>query len=226
MDNRILNWEGCINVRDLGGIQTVDGHTTRLGAIVRSDTPSRLTEAGWLALYEYGIRTIVTLRTHGLEENKLDFTPPYPDIETVQIDIEDVSDEEFVQRWAVTELWGTPLYYKDALHRWPARHAAAIHAIAQAGSGGVLFHCLRGHDRTGIIALLLLTLVGAEPDGILADYKLSVDPERDELLEQHKTSVRETLLGAIDGLTMDDYLIKGGASEADLAAIRFRLLES
>jgi protein tyrosine/serine phosphatase len=226
MTNRILNWDGCINVRDLGNIRTLDGRMTRMGALVRSDTPSRLTPAGWSAVYDYGIRTIVTLRTHGLEENELDFVPPYPDIKTVQIEIEDVTEEEFVQRWAVTELWGSPLYYKDALQRWPERHAAAIRAIARAETGGVLFHCVRGHDRTGIIALLLLTLVWAEPDDILADYALSVDPERDKLLEQHKTSVRETLLGAIDGLNMDDYLILGGASEADLSAIRRKLLES
>jgi hypothetical protein len=44
------------------------------------------------------------------------------------------------------------------------------------------FHCIRGHDRTGIIALLLLALVGVTPDEIIADYELSPDPERDELL--------------------------------------------
>lgn len=224
MNNRILDWEGCINVRDLGGIRTSDGLTTCMGSVIRSDTPARLTEAGWSALYDYGIRTIVTLRTHGMLEDELDFTSPYSDIALIQIPIEDVTDEEFVQRWAMTELWATPLYYKDALQRWPERHAAAISAIARAQPGGVLFHCIRGHDRTGLITLLLLALVGAEPDDILADYEMSVDPERDELLKQHNSSVREALLGAIDGLDMRDYLIRGGASEADLAILRRRLL--
>jgi protein-tyrosine phosphatase len=224
MNNRILTWEGCNNVRDLGGIRTGDGRTTRLGEIIRSDSPSRLTPAGWADLYDYGIRTIVTLRTHGLQENELDFTSPYPDIETTQVYIEDITDEEFLQRWVVTELWGSPLYYKDAIQRWPKRHAAAIVTIARAGSGGVLFHCIRGHDRTGIIALLLLTLVGAEPDDILADYELSADPERDELLKQHNTSVREALLGAIDGLNLDNYFLESGATQAELDAIRRRLL--
>jgi protein-tyrosine phosphatase len=224
MNDRILTWEGGFNIRDLGGIQVDDGRTTRMGAVVRSDTPSRLTPAGWSALYNYGIRTIVTLRTHGLQEDELDFSVPYPDIDLTQVHIEDVTDEDFVQRWAVSELWGTPLYYKDALQRWPQRHAAAVSAIARAQPGGVLFHCIRGHDRTGIISLVLLSLVGAGPDDILADYELSIDPERDQLLEQHKTSVREALLGAIDGFDMDDYLIKGGATEADLAAVRQRLL--
>lgn len=193
--------------------------------MVRSDTPARLTEAGWSALYSYGIRTIVSLRTHGMEESELDVTSPYSDIEIIQVAIEDVTDEDFVQKWAVTELWGTPLYYKDALQRWPKRHAAALSAIAQAQPGGVLFHCIRGHDRTGIISLLLLALAGVVSDNIITDYELSPDPERDELLAKRNLSVRDVLHNTLKGLDVDSYLIMGGASQDDLAVIRTRLLE-
>jgi protein-tyrosine phosphatase len=160
MNERVLLWDGCNNVRDLGGLHTCDGHLTRWGCFVRSDTPARLTSVGWSALYAYGIRTIVTLHTHGMVENELNVTSPFPDLTTVQVEIEDVTDQEFVQQWASTEFWSTPLYYQDALRRWPERHAAAISAIAQAQPGGVLFHCIRGYDRTGMIALILLALVG------------------------------------------------------------------
>ena len=224
MKNLILTWEGCTNVRDLGGLRACDGRMTRWGAVVRSDTPARLNAAGWAALYAYGIRTIISLCTHGLDEDELNFTPPYAELVTVQVAIEDITDKEFVQQWANTNFWGTPLYYKDALQRWPERHAAAISAIARARAGGVLFHCVRGHDRTGIIALLLLALAGVMPDEIIADYELSPDPQRDELLARENPSVREALLGVLDGLNIDDYLSKGGASKDDLAAIRKRLL--
>jgi protein-tyrosine phosphatase len=224
MNERILAWDGCNNVRELGGLSTSDGRVTRRGAIVRSDTPARLTAAGWSALYEYGIRTIISLRTVGMVEDELNFTPPYPDLVTIQAAIEDITDREFLQQWAVTELWGTPLYYKDALRRWPERHAAVISAIAQARPGGVLFHCIRGHDRTGIITLLLLALVGVAPDEIIADYELSPDPERDEILVREHSSVREAVLGALEGLDLDSYLCLGGASQDDLVSIRKRLL--
>lgn len=224
MTERILAWEGCTNVRDLGGLRTRDGRLTRPGAIVRSDTPARLTGAGWPALYAYGIRTIITLRTDGMEEPKLNFTSPYPDLVTVQAAIEDITDKEFLQKWAATDLWSTPLYYRDALRRWPGRHAAVISAIARARPGGVLFHCIRGHDRTGIITLLLLSLAGVEPEEILADYELSPDPERDELLARENSSVREAVLGAVAGLDIDGYLISAGAGREDLAAVRKKLL--
>lgn len=225
MKNRILLWDGCTNVRDLGGLRTSDGRMTLWRAIVRSDTPARLSEAGWSELYAYGIRTIITLRTHGMTEDELDFTSPYSDIATVQAAIEDITDKEFLQKWAATNLWGTPLYYKDALQRWPERHAAVISAVAQAQPGGVLFHCIRGHDRTGIIALLLLALAGVTPGDIIADYKLSTDPDRDELLAREHSSVRDAILGALAELdNIDSYLSQGGVNQDDLAAVRRRLL--
>jgi len=224
MNDRVLAWEGCKNIRDLGGLRTCDGRTTRWGAIVRSDTPARLTAEGWLLLDAYGIRTIISLRTHGMQEDELNVTPPSPDIVTVQAAIEDVTDKEFVQQWVSTDLWSTPLYYKDVLQRWPERHAAVISAIAQAKPGGVLFHCVRGHDRTGIIALLLLALAGVAPDEIVSDYALSLDSDRDELLARQNTSVRDVILGTLEGLNVDRYLRRGGASPEELAAVRGRLL--
>ena len=224
MKKRVLVWDGCTNVRDLGGLRTLDGRMTRWGAIVRSDSPARLTAAGWSALDAYGIRTIITLRTHGLVEDELDFTPPHADLVKVQVELEDITDMEFVQQWVTSDLWCTPLYYKDALRRWPERHAAAIFALARARPGGVLFHCIRGNDRTGIMALLLLALVGVTPGDIIADYELRPDPERDQLLAREHSSVRDAILSALAGLDVDSYLGVGGQSQADLAAVRKRLL--
>lgn len=224
MKKRVLTWDGCTNVRDLGGLRTYDGRLTRWGAVVRSDTPARLTPAGWSALYAHGIRTIISLRTYGMEEDELDITPPHSDLVIVQAPIEDITNTEFIQQWVNTGLWCTPLYYKDALRHWPERHAAVISAIARAQPGGVLFHCIRGNDRTGIIALLLLACVGVTLDDIIADYELSPDPERDELLAHEHSSIREAILGALEGLNIDSYLRMGGVSQGDLAAVRKRLL--
>jgi hypothetical protein len=66
-----------------------------------------------------GIRTIISLRTHGVAEDELNMTPPYPEIATVQASLEDFTDTEFVQQWAKSGLGCTTLYYGDALRRWP-----------------------------------------------------------------------------------------------------------
>lgn len=159
---------------------------------------------GWSALYAYGIRTILSLHTDGIAEEELHVTRPYPDLTTVRAAIEDVTDTDFVQIWASSRLWCTPLYYRDALRRWPERHAAAVSAIARAQPGGILVHCSRGNDRTGIVTLLILTLAGLALDKILADYELSPDLERDEILAREQSSVRDAILAALTGLDMDN----------------------
>ena len=224
--NRILNWEGCNNVRDLGGFETVDGKKTKWGAIIRGDHPSRLTENGWNALYEHGIRTIVSLRTHGLEEKDHPVVvPPHADINVVSVEIEDITDKEFVSRWLDTGLWGTPLYYHDALERWTKQHATALKTIALANPGGVLFHCRRGYDRTGIIALLILALAGVSMKDITVDYELSADPVRDQLLAERNTNVYEVLQKTLDGIDLENYLLSGGMAQADIDAIRTRIVD-
>jgi protein-tyrosine phosphatase len=222
---RCLTWDGCTNVRDLGGLRTLDGRLTRWGAVVRSDHPARLTAAGWSALYEYGIRTIITLATDGNPENIPDSAPRPPDLVTIRCAIEDFTDTEFVDLWVMNELCCTPLYYRDALKRWPERHVAVIEAVARARPGGVLIHCKRGHDRTGIVTLLLLALAGVEPSDILADYELSLDSERDILLAREQTTTRETIFTTLAQLDVESYLRAGGLSQADLIAVRTRLLE-
>ncbi len=62
MRTRELVWDGCVNVRDLGGLPTEDGRVTRFGAVVRADNVRRLSDAGWEALAGYGIRRIIDLR--------------------------------------------------------------------------------------------------------------------------------------------------------------------
>lgn len=223
-DDRQLNWDGCINVRDLGGIATPNGRATRRGALIRADDPAKLSGAGWNALLAYGVRTIVSLHTDGLTEHVLDAAPRPPHLANIRVAIEDFGDADFVARWVDSDLWCTPLYYRDALERWPERHVAAIAAIARAQPGGVLFHCRRGHDRTGIIALLLLALAGVAPDDIAADYELSRDPRREELVQAAGTTTRAALLATLAWLDVERYLLAGGLSRADLAAVRARLL--
>jgi protein-tyrosine phosphatase len=224
--NRILNWEGCNNVRDLGSLDALNGSKTRRGAVVRGDQPSQLTADGWSALYEHGIRTIVSLRTHGFDEKDHPIVvPPHPNIQVVSVEIEDVTNKEFVDKWATTDLWGTPLYYTDALNLWAHRHAAALKAIAQAQPGGVLFHCIRGHDRTGIITFLLLSLAGVSLKDITADYELSVDPVRDQILAERNTSVYDVLLKTLEGIHVENYLLEGGMTQTDVSALRTRFLE-
>ncbi len=224
--DRTLNWDGCSNARDLGGLETEDGRRIRWGAFVRSDDPAKLSPQGWSALYDHGIRTIISLRTDGMEEDDLVLPENLHDIEWLTLAIEDLGDQEFLEQWAASELWSTPLYYQDAIKRWPERHAAVFKAIVQAQEGGILIHCRRGIDRTGIISLMLLALLGVPDEEIVNDYMMSTDPEREELLRERNTTSQEVILNSVKDLDMEAYLLDVGLNSSDINKVKSRLLES
>jgi protein tyrosine/serine phosphatase len=224
-EERHLAWAGCLNLRDLGGLRTVDGAQTRWGAVVRGDTPDRLTASGWSALQAYGIRTIVDLRND--DERDAAVESPPAGVTTVHLPLDGEEDTEFWAEWAGGPQFGTPLYYRPHLDRFPERTAAVLGAIAHADAGGVLVHCVGGRDRTGQISLMLLALAGVAPEEIAADYRLSnqrlADEQGDEFLASRGTSASEVILSILAELDVEAYLRDAGLGDADLAAIRGRL---
>src|SRR4051812_49983691 len=60
--SRAVTWEGFHNTRDLGGLPTGAGHTTRRGAFFRAADLRFVTEAGWAQARESGVRTVIDLR--------------------------------------------------------------------------------------------------------------------------------------------------------------------
>jgi protein tyrosine/serine phosphatase len=231
---RLLKWDGCVNVRDLGGYPAGAGRRTRCGAVVRSDNPAYLSPAGWNDMRAYGVRTIVALRTVGAEDDEPDEDLVPAGITLVRVVVEDVTDREFVEHRVTNGLWGTPLYFTDALQRWPARAASAVKAVARAMTGGVVISCGRGCDRTGLLALLLLHLGGVDGDDIAADYAMSIeqmaarDPhygaELNDRLGRHHTTVDEAIAAVVSGPIVET-LRQGGLTDVDVDALRARFLE-
>jgi protein tyrosine/serine phosphatase len=83
-DQRHLDWEGCFNVRDLGGLPAKGGRRTRWGAVVRADALDGLTQAGWRALTEHGVRTVIDLRND--DELGVDVAPRPRHVTTIHCD--------------------------------------------------------------------------------------------------------------------------------------------
>src|ERR1041385_4046493 len=80
--DRNLDWDGLFNARDLGGLRTPAG-PTRWAAVMRSENPERLTEAGWAAAHAHGLRTVLDLR--GADEYGEDAAPRPAGITTVRV---------------------------------------------------------------------------------------------------------------------------------------------
>ena len=243
MSDRFLDWDGCVNVRELGGLPTEDGGETRRGSVVRSDNPHHLSDAGWRALVEHGVRTVVDLRW---PEERGEEPPPGLPVRVVHVSLFGERDPAFVAR--IDEgLDGEELIaetYLELLDRYRARFAEAAGAVADAAPGGVLVHCSAGKDRTGLVAALLLAVAGAEPDAIAGDYAATeaamaelkrrwVDAAADEE-DRRQRAARQTptpahaMLDVLAGLDeryggAAGYLRAGGLDAEPLARLRERL---
>ena len=175
---RTLVWDGCLNVRDLGGIPTEDGGTTRRGTIIRSDNVGGLSEQGWRALDGHGIARIVDLRW---PEERAQDPPRDVDVEVVHVSVLGPSLAEGLGYLRtldahvdlVDDIADHYAYsYVDFLERNRSRFGQAFAAIADA-DGPVVIHCMGGKDRTGLVAALLLRLAGVSLEEIGQDYSLS-----------------------------------------------------
>jgi protein-tyrosine phosphatase len=237
MEPRLV-WEGCFNARDLGGLPTADGRVTRHREIVRSDELCHLTPAGWSALYDYGIRTVVDLQEK--DSSASDRCARPAGLQTLHFPLEDQSDAEFWDRWgASTGLYATPLYYRPFLERFPQRCVSVVRAIALARPGGVVVHCRVGRDRTGLIAMLVLAAAGVGAEEIAADYERSArslpalfaargeedeGPVVEQILQREGTTAREAMHRALDGFDAARYLRDHGLTEVEAAALERRFV--
>src|SRR5689334_19129687 len=69
---RVLAWDACWNVRDLGGYATRSGGITQYRRVVRAGNLSKLTERGRAAMHGAGVRTVIDLRDPREFEIELD----------------------------------------------------------------------------------------------------------------------------------------------------------
>lgn len=151
-----------------------------MGVLVRSDNLASLTAAGRRAMIDYGITTVIDLRA--ASEVKGAPGPPFSDFQTtgaaasstelsqgdgpVYINLPLVDDEvAFVLNEAPT----MPDRYRVMIDRRQPALGRIFDAIARA-DGPLLFHCFAGKDRTGLVAAMLLSLAGVEPEAIGHDY--------------------------------------------------------
>ena len=243
--NRNLAWDGLLNARDLGGHPTEDGDETRWGSIVRADSVRQLTEEGWRAVVDYGVRTVVDLRSD--EELATDPPAELP-VDAIHVsffaDRPDVFEEvEAASERATSHAEATREVYLIFLEHFRANVAAAIRAVGNAPEGGVVVHCHGGKDRTGLVTAFLLRIAGVPIAEIAADYALSEERLRTrheqwftraadeaELARLHRIAAtpESSMVEVLEELerrygSIEGYLRAGGATDEDLDRARARL---
>ena len=195
-----LELQGAVNVRDVGGLPTVDGRTTRSGVLLRSDNLQDLTEDDVAQLLEQrGLKTVIDLRSGGevhltgpgplkashirdVQHVHLSLIPEWdgePDQAEVDRALDDIAQQATLPSLPdrsrpsdPTDLAG---HYTGYVERAGANIGTALKVLADPASGTSLVHCAAGKDRTGVVIALALSLVGVTRAAVVADYVRSAE---------------------------------------------------
>ena len=155
-----LAWEGCLNVRDLGGLQAGNGSAIRRGAHgARRQRPDADRRPAGMPSSPTGS---AGSSTSGCSTSSTRTPAGEPPVEVVHISVLGDFDGDTLAFYdaKLDEATDAAAYlawsYGDFLERYHRNFALAVEAIADAPDGGVVVHCAGGKDRTGLIAALVL----------------------------------------------------------------------
>ncbi len=170
LPTQFLSWDGLYNLRDLGGYSTADGRVTRTGILFRSEAFFRLSASSRNDLFQsLHLNTIIDLRSQQERQDQ-----GYVEISDGQrllhLPLLDVSVDSDLNREQPDYL---AKVYRAILVSRPRSLREAIATIVDPDNWPLLFHCAAGKDRTGIVAMLTLSLAHVPNDLIAADYALT-----------------------------------------------------
>lgn len=240
-EKRII-FPNLYNARDLGGLRTRDGRITQYGRFIRSDEPSGLTPEDIDLLLSYPISTIIDLRSDGEVARRHFPKTDYPQLLYRNISLfpadPDNENDPTVQL-AISLSLGD--LYVHLLETRQHQFAQVFRLIAKAPSGAILFHCTHGKDRTGMVAALLLSLVGVAEDDIIANYAETYEhirPLVDKMMASMPASTRHILRSDAKNMEIflrylhenyasdaTGYLLACGLAEEDIRLVTSRLLD-
>jgi protein tyrosine/serine phosphatase len=197
--SRWIDLDGADNVRDLGGLPTVDGRAVQPHRLIRADSLQSLTAADVRHLVDdLDVRAVADLRT-GVE---VDSEGPGPmtaeagvniqhfslfpeagrNTDAVAEDDDNDEDKPVVLPWQTRERVesederrrGATGIYLSYLDDRADSILGALRLIAHT-DGATVVHCAAGKDRTGVVVALALAEVGVEQHAIVDDYARSAE---------------------------------------------------
>lgn len=240
-DNQRILLDGLDNLRDLGGMPLKDGHTFKKNVFLRSDSLSELNKAQADAVVNYGVGSVIDLRS---DEEIAHYGNPMKDRDDVKFYSRSLfvgdpdSPENETMVFLKTHYLGD--FYCMLLQRLPHQIIDILRILKDEDSL-CLFHCAHGKDRTGVIAAILYLIAGASRENIITNYKVSFEYKYDFLHaleitkpDNLKHAMRsdkinmEIFLDYIDKNYDGDiknFLTSNGMSEEEITSLRNKCIE-
>jgi protein-tyrosine phosphatase len=188
---RSYEFDGLLNVRDLGGLPTRSVATTPYRRVLRADAPTRASQRDRDALHALGVRVVVDLRTEAERTREPNALADDDRFIVHHVDLLGPVIAAFragAGNGDGVDPFDLRAQY-EAIVRLARHEVASVLAIARdAVDDGVatLLHCTAGKDRTGVLSALLLAAAGVDADTIAEDYRLTdarIEPLRARLLD-------------------------------------------
>ncbi len=169
---RHLKFTHLHNFRDLGGYPAADGRSVRWGRLYRSDSLGKLRGDDVARFQALGIRTVIDLRYPGEVESR-GRVPHHDGLAYHNLSIEhrpylqaDVPADVDTARFLADR-------YLEVADDGVAEIQQTLRILAAQDNAPAVFHCAAGKDRTGVIAALVLLLVGVSEQEVIADFALT-----------------------------------------------------
>jgi protein-tyrosine phosphatase len=218
--------------------------------MIRSDNVASLTPEGRQAMIDYGVTTVIDLRSES--EVKGSPGPPFSEFQSVSplslqgrgartttpvhrnLPLVDDATAPVLNQASTM-----PERYVLMLERRQGGMGAIFDAIA-AADGPVLFHCFAGKDRTGLVAAMMLSIAGVEPEAIGADFAetdlqmadryeewlAKAPPERLQSMRDELRCPPEWMLSTLDYVNQKWGGVEGYLEAAGLPSSTIALLQS
>ena len=191
---RVLNFDGIENARELGGLVMQDGRIIRAGKLIRSGELSNASDADVALLKgRFGLSDVFDFRFEGERNGK-----PDREIEGVTNTWLSTLPQAFVAAFATGRADTTVVHSANLLETvasyafnpkaqemanrlYPAivtditsqkRYGEFLRGVLDA-EGGVLWHCSQGKDRCGLGSAFVLAALGASRETIVEDFAQS-----------------------------------------------------
>nr|WP_321316332.1 tyrosine-protein phosphatase [uncultured Ligilactobacillus sp.] len=179
---RMLELQGGVNFRELGGYHTITGKTVKYHKLLRSGNMNDLTDQDLNYLYNYGLRIDVDLRS----ESEVEYYPDRYQKGTAYVNIpvypfsKDVFKNLGIVNYMKLKLDNNNYADQSYVQMLVDKHARCAYRKVfdlllanEKENQSLVFHCTAGKDRTGVAAFLILNALQVKPDEILNDYLLT-----------------------------------------------------
>ncbi|WP_419930109.1 tyrosine-protein phosphatase [Candidatus Poriferisocius sp.] len=211
---RILQFDGALNVRDLGGVTNSIGQQVKFGIAYRSDDLAELSALDLAELEKRSVQTIVDFRSSEEVEARPSRLPPGATVVSAPFARGERTAGEVMESMIAGKLTREDAHqilldsYRHIAEIGSPAFALLIRAIIDRSP--VLFHCAGGKDRTGVATAVILSILGVDRDQIVEDYMLTNDRLADQSstfqlrLAGYPEESRDVLLAL--GLAKPDYI--------------------